>query len=696
MTGPSLPEGDRHLLPQGVFLRRGQQEPVTVRPASAILRPMRRARIFLTVLGAAWMSSLASAEANEPVAPPYRIPFYSGNLSVDHFRRYWGTIEHEPGEPVTDELVATLRRTGCFAMCDYPAWCLVEQQPGVWDFSLYQRNERRLREAGIAYNVFPWLHFPPKWFLERQEFVAYRDLVTGKTIPQLSLWAPATRRIYRTFYARLADAFPDRIPFIRLAMPSEYGEIGYCAGMTAWLLPQPDARAGFWCADPHAEASFREWALRRYGSLDRLNTAWGTRFAETAEVAMPDVANEAIERCRQPGETKARRRWLDFIDWYHGSWTEFMLWSANVVRDSFPGYGDPAPAKGDLRTRHDIIISLGYGQEAPQLGNDQGQYIAAMKAAGLSAQTPGAIHYFATRRVSSACAFYGVPYFTEPPGDVPRNKQVERIWMDASNGSRCFFDYLPNLDRARDLFAQYGDLLDGSRSIADVAFLLPTTTLNLHTDWQWPPAVHRIASHVRDRLNYEVLDEQMIVDGALDAFSIRILVVADAEYLRHDALGTIERWVHNGGVVAWAGNEPVRNLEGDDAVWRRLTESLGEPPSVTKAAAPRGLVGRGAVFRLDAADGNETIAVALARLHDDLADFVPDARNGVRVAAADGAGILPSRFANRLVYFNPGDEAVEAGLRFRATDFPEKAPRPRALRLDLTIPAHGIAIVALR
>ena len=110
--------------------------------------------------------------------------------------------------------------------------------------------------------------------------------------------------------------------------------------------------------------------------------------------------------------------------------------------------------------------------------------------------------------------------------------------------------------------------------------------------------------------------------------------------------------------------------------------------------ASMGLFGSGAVVQSGAGAGDAVLRTWLTRLHDDLGKLVPSARNGTRVAAADG--ILPSRFADRLVYLNPADEPVEVGLRLRASDFPDDARRPPSLELDLSVQPHAIAIIPLR
>lgn len=657
---------------------------------------------LLLLLGLCLVAIPALAQT-APRIGPTPVPFYTGNLSVDSFMHYWGTRKQPPVPQVTPDSIAQLKRISCFAVCDYLSWPLTEKAPGRWDFSLYRDNAAKLNAAGIKYNVFCWLQFPPKWYLDNPDFVPYRCLEHNEAVQQMSLWSPATRRIYHTFYAELAKALGNRIAFIRMAMPSEYGEIGYPVGMTAWLMPQPHVHPGFWCGDPEARKAFRADALKRYNTLAALNAAWGTGFKTRAEIEYPSVAPADVARCRRPEQKAARRRLLDFIDWYQQSWTDFMVWSASEVKRGFPGFGLPQRGK-DLRTRHEIIASLGYGAEVPQYGNDEGRHVAAMKRAGLSAQTPGDIGYFATRRVSSACALYGVPYYTEPPGDVSRDREVQRIWMDASNGAQVYFDYPQNLDGARDLFVRYKPHLTGRRSLTDFGLLLPTTTQFLHTDWGWPPHLSGFAENVRDRLDYEVLDERMVADGGLRKLGIRVLAAADSEYLEEGTLRALIAWVRQGGLLIFLDAGPIRAIDGSDTVWNALRpktmpviDAAGEPyldaKTIRREFGRR--IGKGYVVALPG--GPERIrdqVGVVAELHDNLASFLPGARNGRRIDTAFD-GIIATLFTERILYYNPTDNPIAKEVVLRPEDFGGDVGKPATYLVRLEIGPHSIVDIPL-
>ncbi len=507
--------------------------------------------------------SAQAADSMENIAEtgPMPMRFYSGNLSVGRFMHYWGTAENDAIGMLDDSTIAVLKRTGCTAMCDYTPWCVIEREEGVWDFSFLRENARRLREAGLDYNVFCWLHFPPKWYQASDRFVPYENMETGETIEQMSLWSPDLPRVFDEFYRRLAAEMGGNIAFLRVAMPSEYGEIGYCTGMTNWLRPQPKARRGYWCGDRYGRADFRGKMLKRYGTLAALNEAWGTGFATESAVALPDPRACQARFAESP---QARQRWIDFVYWYNGAWVECLDTVNAIIRRHFP--------------KHELIYSLGYASERAAYGNDQGRYVKAMARLGVAAQTPGNVGYLATRRVSSACRHYGVPYFTEPPGNVARDAQLNRIFMDLSNGVDCWFDYLQNLDRAKDYFVRYKKLFTGEDPVTTVAVWHPTADHWLHPDESWSGPTLALSDPLRDMMPYEVMDDRMIVDGALDSLGIRHLVLAGAKWLDRQAWERVQAWVKAGGVLVVLQAQPMVTVAGDSTLWERQV-----PHAVPKA-----------------------------------------------------------------------------------------------------------------
>ena len=250
------------------------------------------------------------------------------------------------------------------------------------------------------------------------------------------------------------------IDWMRVGMPSEYGEVGYPNGMTNWLVKQDHAHPGYWCGDDDARADFRAEMRRQFGDLDTLNRRWGTAFTTWTAVDYPPlIAEEGAARARQSGLATDRRRWLDFISWYNGAWLRFAPKLAAIIREFYP--------------EMPLIVSVGYGSERLVWGNDDTALPKVAHAHHFALQTPGNVPNFVLKRVSTPCHIYGAPYYTEPPADVPPNLEMRRLFYDIANGVQVFFDYPQNLDRVRPQVRAITQHMTGQAPLVDLALMCP-------------------------------------------------------------------------------------------------------------------------------------------------------------------------------------------------------------------------------
>lgn len=625
-----------------------------------------------------------ASPASDDSVGPTKIRFYTGNLSVGNFMEYWGTGKPGPGDVATPEYCAQMKSVSVVASCDYLAWCLIEKEPGKWDWSIYDRNEQVLHANGLAYNVFCWLHFPPRWFMDTPEYVPYRCVEHDEPVQMTSLWAPGTLRIYERFYKQLAEHFGDRIDFVRLAAPAEYGEIGYPSGMTNWLVKQEHVHPGFWCNDPFARQSFRATMKKRYGSISRLNQTWGTSFSSFDAIEFPPVARSR-DGLKDPLQmTPAERKWmLDFIGWYYDSQAEFMRKAVGIVRKCFPG--------------KEIIVSMGYGSQKTVYGNDDVGIARFCRDMKVACQTPGNIPYFCMKSLSSPCHFYGVPYFTEPPGGMSRNDEVARIFSDACCGTQTYFDYPGNLLGARDIFARYKDYLDGKQAIVDIAVFFPTTDHRLRSQ-DWPANTIGGANHLRETLDYDLVDERMIRDGALNKY--RLLIALDGNIVQAKTLSVLEEWLRKGGVMLVRDFGPVETVDGDRSFYSRFfprTDGLKagvSVPELLKSSSRK--VGKGAVIMVSRDEDFRGFALLTSDLAWNLSKYFPGKTDVPRIDAEPDS-VSASLFSDRILYYTWSDTPVEKTIELREGDFPRKGRtgRPERFSWKLKMEPHSITSIPL-
>ena len=628
---------------------------------------------------------------------PTKIPFYTGNLSVTPFMRYWGTATQEGDDWASPARINLLKRISCFADCDYQAWALAEQEEGKWDFSLYIRNADALHAAGLKYAVFCWVHFPPKWFLSSNEFVPYRCVEHGEKLMQLSPWAPNIWDIYRRFYSAQHKAMGDKIDWIRVATPSDYGEIGYPAAMTSWLVPQKHAHPGYWCGDAYARADFRAEMQKRFKRIEFLNKRWGTQFQSWEDVTYPELVDEKAARvARESGKSTDRRRWLDFVEWYYGAWLRFVPKLAALIREFYP--------------KQPLVVSVGYASELTKFGNDYSAIPKMAKEHNLALQTPGNVPYYALKRVSTACHFYGCPYYTEPPGDVPPDAEVARVFADVSNGVQVYFEYPQNLERAIAQLRRYKDHMTGAKPVVDVAIFNPTIDHRLHCgEGNFPVNAYMLGERGRDMFDYDVVDEFLIRDGALSNY--RVLVYVQGNVTEEFALRKIAEWVRRGGVLVTCDLGDVETVEGDRSIWRSLvSEAASGSPLRSDSETPAVVrVGRGLVIRLPLKpDQHDELARWVERAAYHLSDF---GRGFANAPLIDGEsdGVLATLLPDRILYFNGSGKEITKRVKLRPQDWASRPARPvphvapteaknpaPAWEFDLKLAPHSIEAVMLR
>jgi hypothetical protein len=450
------------------------------------------------------------------------IPLVSGNLSVEYLMKSLagGPVPAPGSNRAEIEQLAALKFG---ALEDYIGWGVVEPREGEFDWSYHRANLERCRQLGLRYVVYPWIHVVPAWWIAKGSFVGFRCLEHDEECGWPSIFDPAVPDLYRRFYAELARALGDGIDSVCVALTADYGEVGYPTGWGSWVCkltaPRDHVHPGFWCGDAHAREALRRFALARHGSLDGVNRAWETSFESPAEITHP-----------RPDSSLTWRR--DFGDFYVGAMVDFADRVVAIARQAFPD--------------KPLWIKVGHGGEPLMYGIDPTRIakVAARHGAGVrtTQATLPALHQ---KRLATPCRHYAVPLASEPPVDVGREMIVERLFNDATSGTVEYFEYQEHMVGARDLIARYGGLLTGEASRCDVGLYFPASDQRLHPEQGLPPVLVDLAETIRDRIDYELVDETTIRDGALAG--LEVFGLLEGEHLDVAAQEEIVRFVARGG-----------------------------------------------------------------------------------------------------------------------------------------------------
>lgn len=637
--------------------------------------------------GIKWSDTIASAMNGQIGAGQMKIRFYTGNLSVGYFCEYWGTgsSQQYPGDVPTIDYCDKMKSVSVSSVSDYLGWCRIEPEPGKLDWSFYDNNQQILQANGLSYNVFSWLHFPPKWYMNTPDYVPYRCTEHDKPIQMTSLWAPGTLKIYDRFYKALAAHFGDKIAFIRLATPSEFGEIGYPVGYTSTLVKQEHAHEGYWCNDKYARADFSQQIEKRYKDISVLNDAWGSSFKSFGSLEYPDITKDRTKFTDPLGMSVGKRRWiLDFIDWYYGSQSRFVRKAVAIVRKNFPG--------------KEIIVSMGYGSQLTAYGNDDVGIAKLCKELKLSCQTPGNISYLCMKSLSTSCHFYKVPYITEPTNVLSRQEEINRIWTDASCGVQTYFDYPDNMLGAKDAFREYRAYLDGSKSVVETAVLFPTTDHRLRYEHQ-PIRTSSGVNGLREFLDYDLVDERMIHDKALSNY--KLLIAYDGNIMEPSTLLALRKWISLGGILLVRDFGPIETVDGSRSLYSDLFPKIAYKgsarPSVAEIVSTcTKQIGKGYVIVIPSGENDwPEFAAEASEMAYNLSKYFPGHTD---IALIDGKidGITATLFKDRILYLNHSDKKIEKTVILRGADFSGKATgKPDRQEYKLELEPHSIVQIPL-
>jgi hypothetical protein len=342
------------------------------------------------------------------------------------------------------------------------------------------------------------------------------------------------------------------IESILLGVTGNYGEAIYPASGNDWTadIHGPyHTHAGFWAADPYAIKSWQDFVAHKYKTTEALRASWGAKAPELSAV-QPFLKDAA------PND----RAWVDFVDWYQQSMTDYADFWLKETRRNFAG---------------EIYLCTG-GHAPPEHGADFGQQcrVAAGIHGGVRITNEASdysINCLYTRWVASAARQYGAYFSFEPAGAVTPAGVTVRIYNATASGAHGLHYYWPNLvgtQQASENFLRFADQWKARRPITEIALHYPSTYIKLNARSQ---SFLEPARTLRDRFDFALLSDGQIDDDGLK--DVKALVLFHGNVAEAKTWEKIHRWVTRGGVlITFDGLGKLRSVEGKD-VSRAILQS---------------------------------------------------------------------------------------------------------------------------
>lgn len=537
-----------------------------------------------------------------------------------------------------DELIRKARAEQVDGIEDYIGWGVVETKPDQWDWRRYQENAREIHKAGLKYIPSVWVHNLPPWVRHGRDYRFATCLEHATPSEYLSIFSPRTVAAYDRVFAQLRSALGPQIDALRIGSPCDFGETHYPADAAVEYFPVSHAHVGWWVGEPEARRHLAGWVEKKYGTLEHLNAAWGTQLTAFA--------------FDYPRDPTSARRWLDFVEWYHEALIERLGILFDVARKHFPD----TP----------ICVNLGWPFEKVALGQDLSGLVQMLAARGIIVRTPTGpmVPHLYTRRVSTAARFYRVSGLSTEPADgsAPLGEIAGALFKDLTTGAGWHFDYPQNMQRGRDLFRQARTLPRHDYPRIDAAIFFSTAAHRLdnwdnwHEGFQggYPEGMPAWLEGLRDVLDFDVVDERLIDEGALDGY--RSLIWPFGMRVESRTIDRIRGWVERGGTLMVRDLAAVRTIEGG-----RVTIPSGRGRVLNGGGKLETLA-----ERVRARDGGMTRLPPL--------DTRPD-------------GVLVSLFDDGVLLFNRKAEAITVELKWPAGNWDVRDP---GLPASVTIAPLGI------
>jgi hypothetical protein len=515
-----------------------------------------------------------------------------------------------------DTFIANAKRFNITGIEEYMGLSVVEPEQGKANWGQYRQDAAVIKKAGVKLVAYLWAQAFPKWLKNNSTYVFTSNVATGLETENLSIFAAETLGFYDHFFGDASRELAGLVDIVRIGCPYDYGECGYPAGAGNFQFPKKNLEPGFWVNEVPARAHFKAAMQNKYGTVARLNAAWGTRFV-------------SLETIDYPKDTHNSRYWVDFIHWYQDGFTEQMGKIVALAKKHFP--------------ETPININLGWPYEKVNIGQDLSGLAKMAADKGICLRTPTGhmVPFLYTKRVATAARYYPPARFSsEPVGNSAKSEEMALAYFkDLTTGVNWHMDYPGNYERCQDSFAEYRKLWAGAEyPQIDTALFFPTTSHFLD-DWDnwrskgfgggFPEGLQAYAEELRDMIDYDVVDERLVSDGFLKSY--RFLIWPTGKIAEAETLQKVKTWVASGGTLLIAGLEHITTVEQD----RGAFESLAILPATDGARQ----VGKGKVIRI----GDKV---------EDLDGVFPaalDARDGVLVSTFKGGTLLFNKTGQTVV-----------------------------------------------
>lgn len=200
------------------------------------------------------------------------------------------------------------------------SWAQLEPSDGVYDFDWLDRAIACYQQYGLKIILGTPTATPPAWLIEKYPGILPVD--DRGVVKQFGS---------RRHYDHASEQYRNECARIVTKMAQRYGNHEAVIG---WQTDNELGHEGTACSYGGASAQrFPAWLKKKYGSLDKLNEAWGTAFWSQVYTAWEQIRPPVNTAVRQPNPSHA----LDYRRFCSAMIEEFQLEQIDILRRLSPG-----------------------------------------------------------------------------------------------------------------------------------------------------------------------------------------------------------------------------------------------------------------------------------------------------------------------------------------------------------------------
>ena len=215
--------------------------------------------------------------------------------------------------------VALMRRAGVTTVTvGVFSWGLLERADGVFDWDWLDRVMDLLHENGIGVALATPTAAPPMWLMAAHPEIATVDANGVRTSSGGRLaWSPSSA-VFRRYALRMVRAIAERY--------------GSHPALRLWHVSNEIGNENGSCFSDETATAWQAWLSREYGSIEAVNSAWGTAFWGHHYTSFDQVAPPRMARTKHnPGLL------LDFSRFTSDALLGHYLAERAVLREVTPG-----------------------------------------------------------------------------------------------------------------------------------------------------------------------------------------------------------------------------------------------------------------------------------------------------------------------------------------------------------------------